>query len=219
MGQLHDWEQTFWGGRYSHIELAPTEHDQINRLLYILSNGCKEGLVGSPLEWSGVTSARALYNGIWSLQGTWYDRSQQYRSSLRGKDQLFPVRETVHLTPLPFLQDRTPDEQRDFYRQKVHEIEHTTAEMHKVNGTRPLGVEAIERRNPHDKPKKLESSHAPKFHAQDPEDYRALLAARAEKLAAYREAAARLKDGETDVSFPEDCFPPPLPYVESKAPT
>ena len=38
------------------------------------------------------------------------------------------------------------------------------------------------------------------------------------KVAGYRDAANRLKQGETDVRFPEGCFPPRLPFVESRAP-
>ena len=33
-------------------------------------------------------------------------------------------------------------------------------------------------------------------------------------LAAYYEAAERLKAGERDVEFPENTFPPGLPFVE-----
>jgi hypothetical protein len=43
--------------------------------------------------------------------------------------------------------------------------------------------------------------------------------ARKVKVAAYRDAAERLKQGDTDVRFPEGCFPPRLPFVESRAPT
>ena len=43
--------------------------------------------------------------------------------------------------------------------------------------------------------------------------------ARKAKVADYRDAAKRLKRGETDVRFPEGCFPPRLPFVESRAPT
>ncbi|MFQ5472879.1 MAG: transposase [Dehalococcoidia bacterium] len=219
LGELYDWTGPLWARRYSHIELANTVDDQINRFLYILDNSCKEGLVASPLEWEGVSSARALYNGKTDIEATWYNRTAMYRAKLHGRNERCETTETVRLSPLPFLQDSSPQAQQNFYQAKVHEIEQKTAQMHQENGTRPLGMDAIQRRDPHHRPKELKSSPAPKFHASNPEDYRALLDARKEKLAAYREAAARLKKGKTDVSFPEDCFPPPLPYVESKAPT
>ena len=219
LGELYDWKGPFWARRYTHIELADNVDDQIERLLYILLNGCKEGLVGSPLDYEGVSSARALYDGKSEMEAKWYNRTKQYRASLRGRNEVMTETETVTLSPLPFLVGRSPEEQRNFYREEVHKIEQKTAQMHKDAGTTPIGMDAVRRRDPHYRPKELESSPAPKFHASDPEDYRALLDARKAKLAAYRETAARLKEGETDVSFPEDCFPPPLPFVESKAPT
>ena len=218
LGGLHDWRENFWGRRYHHAELGSSEEDQINRFLYILENGCKENLVASPLEWPGVSSARALYRGETTMLGIWYDRTAQYRASVRGQVKLFPSVETVRLTPMPFLEDCTVDEQRQFVKDAIHRIERETAQRHKLNATKPLGVRAILRQNPH-KPKELKSSPAPRFHAANREEFRALQNARKATLAAYRDAAARLKQGETDVTFPEGCFPPPLPFVESRAPT
>ena len=219
IGRLQDWRETFWGRRYHSASLKETEHDQVRRFLYILDNGCKEGLVASPLEWPGVSSASALYRGETTMQGTWYDRTAQYRAHLRGEYKLFPSTETVHLTPLPFLQERSVDEQRAFYVDAVREIELKTAHMHQENGTTPLGARAIRRQKPHDKPKAFKASPAPIIHAANPEDFWAMYNARKAKVADYRDAAKRLKRGETDVRFPGGCFPPRLPFVESRAPT
>ncbi len=219
IGRLQDWRETFWGRRYHSASVKETEQDQVRRFLYILDNGCKEGLVASPLEWPGVSSAPALYRGETTMQGTWYDRTAQYRAQLRGEHKLFPSTETVHLTPLPFLQERSVDEQRAFYVDAVREIELKTAHMHQENGTTPLGARAIRRQKPHNKPKAFKASPAPIIHAANPEDFWAMYNARKAKVADYRDAARRLKRGETDVRFPEGCFPPRLPFVESRAPT
>ena len=133
--------------------------------MYILDNGCKEGLVASPLEWPGVSSAPALYRGKSTMQGTWYDRTAQYRAHLRGEYKLYPSTETVHLTPLPFLQECSVEEQRAFYVEAVKKIELKTAQRHQENGTNPLGARAIRRQKPHDKPKAFKASPAPIFHA------------------------------------------------------
>ena len=216
VGAVHDWEENFWGRRYHSASPSVAEHDQAARFRYILSNGCKEKLVASPLDWPGVSSAGALYRGETTMQGTWNDRTAQYRS---GGRKLFPSIETVHLTPLPFLQERSADEQRAYVVQTVHEIELETAEMHKQDGTRPMGADAVRRRNPYDKPLDFKTSRAPVIHAANPEDFWTMYKARKAKIEAYRVAAARLKQGETDVSFPEDCFPPRLPFVKARAPT
>ena len=219
LGRLNDWRETFWGRRYHSASIKPTEQDQVERFLYILDNSCKEGLVASPLDWPGVSSARALYRGEWTMQGTWYNRTAQYRASLRGVYELFPSTETVQLTPLPFLQERSPEEQRAFYVDAVRQIERKTAAMHKANGTKPMGARAIRRQKPHSKPKTFKPSPAPIIHAANREHYWTMLNARKARVAAYREAAERLKRGETDVRFPEGFFPPRLPFVKARGPT
>ena len=219
VGRLRDWRETFWGRRYHSASVKLTQHDQVKRFLYILENSCKEGLVASPLDWPGVSSATALYRGETTMHGIWYDRTAQYRAHLRGEYKLYPSIETVHLTPLPFLQETSLDEQRAFYVDAVREIEEKTARMHRENGTTPMGARAIRRQKPHDKPKAFKASPAPMFHAANRKDFWAMYNARKAKVADYRDAAQRLKRGETDVSFPEGCFPPRLPFVLSPAPT
>ncbi|HSJ74704.1 MAG TPA: hypothetical protein VK899_00705, partial [Gemmatimonadales bacterium] len=50
------------------------EAAQVDRLIYVLSNGVKEGLVARVEEWPGVHSAHALLTGE-PLEGIWYDRT------------------------------------------------------------------------------------------------------------------------------------------------
>ena len=218
LGRLHDWREHFWGRRYHSASVGDSEQAQISRFMYILANGCKEGLVASPLDWSGVSSAQVLSRGGTTMQGTWYDRTAQYRARQHGEHKLFPSTETVHLSPLPFLEGRSPDEQRAFMIDAVRQIEQETANNHRKRGTQPIGTRAVRRQNPHNKPKEFEPSPAPIIHAATREEFWTMRYAREIKVAAYRAAAERLKKGETGVGFPAGCFPPPLPYVESRAP-
>ena len=218
LGRLHDWREHFWGQRYHSAPLGDNEDNQLRRFMYILENGCKEGLVASPLDWPGVSSAAALYRGERTMKGIWYDRTAQFRALQRGEHKLYPSVETVRLSPLPFLAERSEDEQNQFVVDAVHEIEEKTAEIHRQNGTEPLGARAILRRNPYDKPKQFKPSPAPKFHAANPEEYWTMHEARKAKIDAYRDAAERLNKGETDVRFPPGCFPPRLPYVVERGP-
>ena len=219
IGRLRDWRETFWGRRYHSASVKETEQDQVRRFLYILDNGCKEGLVASPLEWPGVSSAPALYRGETTMQG---HLVRPYRA-VSGP----PARRKQ---ALPFYRDRPFDpasvpprtkrrRTTSVLRRSVREIELKTAQMHQENGTTPMGARAIRRQKPHDKPKAFKASPAPIIHAANREDFWAMYNARKAKVAAYRDAAKRLKRGETDVRFPEGCFPPRLPFVESRAPT
>ena len=47
LGRLHGWREHFWGRRYHSACIGDSDEAQLARLMYILSNGCKEGLVAS----------------------------------------------------------------------------------------------------------------------------------------------------------------------------
>ena len=81
-----------------------------------------------------------------------------------------------------------------------------------------MGARLVLQQSPHAAPKEFRRFPAPKFHAASREDLLLLLEARRNKVAAYRAAAERLKRGERDVEFPEDCLPPGLPFVKPKTP-
>ena len=214
VGVAHQWRQKIWARRYHHAPVKDTEADQIKRFRYLLRNGCKEGLVASPLDWPGVTSARALYNGQRELTGRWFDRTAAYRARRPRGDREFSSVETVRLSPMPFLAGRSSADQRRFVIDAVRQVEEETAERHRANGSRPIGARLVMSQRPHAAPKNFTPSPAPRFHAATRKRYQELLEARRNKVAAYRMAADKLKRGERDVEFPSDCFPPGLPFVE-----
>src|SRR4029077_9338154 len=72
----------FWEDRYHAIVISREEAAQVDRLIYTLSNGCKEGLVGRLADWPGVHAAVALLDGR-PVQGTWFDRTQAYGARQR----------------------------------------------------------------------------------------------------------------------------------------
>ena len=53
-GRLHRWREKFWGRRYQAIVISEEEPAQVDRLRYLLSQGCKEGLVARPQDWPGA---------------------------------------------------------------------------------------------------------------------------------------------------------------------
>lgn len=220
LGKLHGWKGTFWGARYHHAPLSDNDAEQVlkNRFMYILSNSCKEGLVDSPLDWPGVSTAVALYHGKMALSAKWYDRTAECLARQRGERKESPSTETVRLSLLPFLQDLTPEAQREFFVNAVHQIERETREQNEALGRRSLGARKVERTNPLDGPDSFHPSRAPRFHAATLADFLEMRAAHRLEVTAYREAAERLRKGHTDAQFPEGCFPPPAPFVETRPP-
>jgi hypothetical protein len=79
----------------------------------------------------------------------------------------------------------------------------------------PLGPAGVRAQNPETRPKKIKKSPAPFFHALRKKVRKVLWEAYGLFLAAFREAAEKLRAGDRSVVFPPGSFPPRLPFVEA----
>ncbi len=214
-GIVHDWDDSVFPKRYHHVELSEEPEVELARLRYITSNSTKEGLVMSPLDWPGVSSAEALVTGE-PLQGEWVDRTAYYQARSRGKDVSeadFTEQLELHLSPVPSLAHLPSTEYRQVMIGMVRDIEEETLQRHRENGTVPLGIQAILSRDPHSRPEQKPSSPRPWFHGISRQAREAMRTALIWIVAAYREASERFRQGEYDVAFPEGSFPPARPFV------
>lgn len=211
--RMHGWKDKFWSRRYKALPVLDRK-SQIKCARYVISHGCKEGLVSSPTEWPGVGCERSLLFGE-KLEGIWYDRSAFYQAEKRGKNvrlEDFAISYEVPLTPLPFLENKSEDEMQDFYRGMVKEIEDETKAKSALEGREPLGIEAVLSRNPHSRPQSPKRQPAPWCHASNIRRRQRYIRAYKAFVAAYHRAVDRLKRGERDVRFPDNCFLPPLAH-------
>lgn len=214
-GRLFVWREKFWGRRYQAIVISAEESAQTDRLRYVLSHGCKEGLVARPQEWPGAHSVEALMEGK-PLQGYWFDRTREYEARARQEEFErfeYATKETIRLEPLPCWRHLSEEGYKDQVGELIHEIELETANRHAGDGTRPLGVRTILAQHSHDRPRILKKGSAPLFHAVSKAVRREMVEAYRWFLCAYREAAERLSAGDPMVNFPEGSFPPRLPFV------
>ena len=220
-GRLHGWKGRLWEGRYRCIPVTEEEAIQVARLKYLLSQGCKEGLVASPRQRPGVHCAKALMTGQ-GIPGVWVDRTALYNARRRKKDRenIRPIdfEEDVLVTfaPLPCWAHLAPEAYQQRIRNLVEEIEGETAAMHRRNGTQPLGRRAILARNPHHRPESLKKSFAPKVHAATTAAREAFLQGLRLFLLAYRAASERFRAGDLLVEFPDGCFRPHGPFVQPR---
>ena len=215
IGVLRDWPGTSFPERYRHVEISDEAAVERARMKYLLSQGCKEGLVASPLDWPGASSTWALV-GAEPLFGEWVDRTALRQARQRGENvsesdftellelRLYPMRSLAHLSP---------DGYRQEIRALVREIEEETAAKHAVDGTRPLGVEEILARDPQFRPSEIPRRPRPWFHALDPEVRADMRRALVTIAVYYRAAAESLKKGDRQARFPVHTFPPGLPFV------
>jgi len=214
VGRLHGWKEKFWGRRYRSIEILD-EAAQVERLDYILSQGCKEGLIADPREWPGASCVSALL-GDSRASGTWYDRTAEWFARRRGEDfaeDAYAEDVEFELAPLPCWSDLDAEERRRRVTVMVEGIVKRTHEVNRSKSRSPLGVSGILAQHPHDYPGSFKRSPAPKCHTTDRDRWIRFVREARAFGEAYSVAARRWMDGFRDVVFPADCFPPPLTFL------
>ena len=218
-GRLYGWREKFWGRRYRPVPISFEPEAQIARLRYLLSQGCKEGLVARPQDWPGATSVHAQL-GDGTVTGTWYDRTAEYWARKR-REKIEPGQfawtETLALCPLPCWDELSPEEVRAQIAEMVGDIAAETRQRLRLNKSRPLGARRILRQDPHARPQRLARSAAPLFHAATWQIRRMLEAGYRSYCDAYREAMGRLREHHLPVRFPSHGIPPPLSVVTHRA--
>jgi hypothetical protein len=142
----------------------------------------------------------------------------EYNAFLRGKELEkgeSARTETVRLSPLPCWEHLADEEYRDRIAELVREIDEAAAATRAESQIPPLGPAGVRAQNPEARPKKIKKSPAPFCHALRKAVRKALWEAYGFFVAAYREAAEKLRAGERTVEFPPGSFPPRLPFVEA----
>jgi REP element-mobilizing transposase RayT len=218
-GRLYRWREKFWGRRYRCVPVSFEPEAQIARLRYLLSQGCKEGLVARPQDWPGATSVHAQL-GDGTITGTWYDRTAAYWARKRGKELEpgeFDATETLTLCPLPCWDDLSRDDVRAKTAEMVGDIAAETRQRLRQTKSRPLGVRRILRQHPHARPRRIARSPAPRFHAATWQIRRMLEAGYRTYRDAYRDAKRALQGHQVPVHFPSHGIPPPLNLVGHRA--
>jgi len=185
---------------------------------YFNSNLAREAgrlVVGDPRQWPGVHAIRPLLDGD-PAQGIWFDRTQEYAARRRGEEferLRYTTPYSVTLSPLPCWEDLPAELQRQRIAEIAEEIGAEAAARQEEKGIAPIGADAIRRQDPHQRPKKTKKSSAPLFHAASKRVRGDLYNIYYVFVAAFREAAEKLKAGNRNAVFPIGSFPPGLPFV------
>jgi len=212
---LVDWWGPAWQTRYKHEVLSHEEANLLKRLRYVLSNGCKEGLVMTPCEWPGPSSTRALCEGRYRIPGEWVPRTDMHKdgdpAQLQEHD--YASAEEVQLWKLPGFEDLSDQEYSELVRDLAAEIEAETRAGHKTANTRPMGRARIRRVSPHRIPKKVAWGPRPRVIAATRAEERRLLDAIDAAVRAHRDARDEMRRTKAVVEFPEGTFPSPRAFV------
>ena len=210
-GRLYRWREKFWGRRYRPVPVSFEPEAQVARLRYVLSQGCKELLVGRPQQWPGASSTKALLGNA-TVTGIWRNRTAEYWAERRGEAieaGQFESPVTLALQPLPCWDGLSSNDIRQQITEIVAEIVAETKQELRRTNRRPLGVRRILRQDPHSRPSQVARSSAPRFHAASWPIRKMLEAMYLAYRDAYRDAARRLAGQCLPVRFPSHGIPPP----------
>ncbi len=220
IGRLHDWPQRLFGQRFHHVVVSDEPEVQEARLRYLLSNGCKEGLVKRPEDWPGPSSTEALLTGT-KVRGVWFDRSAEYearRCNRRFSKYEYAEPNELELAPIHAWRHLPLEERRARVQQMVREITAETRERIEETDRGHLGVKRILRQHPHDMPAETKKSPKPIVHAASRRVREALRLQFYLFRSAYREASEALRAGDLTVEFPQGCHRPRLPFFTGEPP-
>ncbi|MBW1807195.1 MAG: transposase [Deltaproteobacteria bacterium] len=220
-GRLHTWKEKFWGRRYTAIPILDNGA-LLKKVKYLLSHGCKEGLVMRPVEWPGVNCVKALTEDE-KLSGVWYDRSAEYEARRQAKEYEqtdFESQYEVPLAPLPWFDELDSEENKERIMQIIEDIEHETHERLRKERGSVLGVKGVLIQSAHRRPRKAKKSPAPLCHCSSRQKWFEYRDEYRWFVWLYQVAAKKLRRGILDVEFPKNCFPPALAFNDpSPAPT
>jgi putative transposase len=220
IARLTGWTDKIWARRYQAIVISDEEAAQTARFAYLLAHGVKEGLVEHAKEWPGAHCVRNLLDGE-PIEGTWFDRTQESSARIRGKTihaRQFATSETVILSPLPCWEHLSEGAIRERVAALVQKVEEEAAVSRAETASEVLGAAAVRVQKAFDRPARPKRSPAPLIHAFARRVRRELYEAYHLFLAAFRDAADRLRSGDRNARFPMGSFPPGLPFVSALAP-
>jgi hypothetical protein len=210
VGRLVDWSGGFWERRYS-AEPVLDDTALVGRLRYILAHGVKEGLVERCTEWPGLMClpqllgpARRLFRWFnWTKR--WSQRRREDMAATQGRfAEAWAEPVELEVAPLPCWEGMGEEERQRAVRALLREVE---AEA-RAQGRPVLGARAVREQHPHTRPERLKRSPRPLGHASTRQALRELREQYRAFVSAFREAAARWRQGDFSAHFPLFSFPP-----------
>jgi REP element-mobilizing transposase RayT len=209
VGRLVGWRGRFFARRYS-AEPIVDEGAQVERLVYILSHGVKEGLVSEVKKWPGLSCVQALLLGATTSLHRWRNWTQRWKLEVdedinvdRFSEECPSDTELLTLTPLPCWSGLTATQRGRVVAQLVADIDAAAPNKAK------MGAADITTQDPHDRPRQTKHTPRPKAHASTKALWIEAVRRYRAFVATFRQASRQWLDGGFDVEFPLNCFRPP----------
>ena len=212
LNRLRGGENHVYGERYR-AEPCLDDASAEQKLVYAMVNAVKDGQVERVSESPFFSTFRHLAFGeplrFWYFDFTAWWKKGGPRPGNRLKDHIEWVE--FALAPLPSWEKLTVQQRRTRFRHLVREAEVLAAQEREAEGRTVIGVPALRRLDPRDRPRNPKrSGRQPLCHAADPATRRLYKRDWREFLKAYRAASIAYRGGDLGVAFPDGSFRPPL---------
>jgi hypothetical protein len=195
---LHGRWENFWASEQPSAVRLEEPGDVLDKMIYALTNPVKDHLVEKATDWPGVSSLQALLTGKELVA---YRPKHFFR-----EDGSMPEKVTLKFHRPKGYEHLSQDEWAALVMKRVAEVERKAREERR--GGRVLGVKAILRQRPTDRPDTLESRRQlnPRVAAKNKwRRIEALLRNKAFQFA-YAKARDAFKRGVADVVFPAGTY-------------
>lgn len=218
IGRFRKSRGKLWGGRIHPVPILDDD-SLLERFLYVVGQGCKEGLVASPREWPGASSVPGLLGE--PLEGRWLDRDAWQQACRRKSPppmEEFVTTYPIDLEPLPIWKHLSRDARVAKHASIIAAIERKTRDDNRRLGRTPLGVAKILAQDPFGRPDDPAHEPTPLCHASTEtaeEEYRAAYDA---FVAAFHAAALVTRSRPPRAPFPPCSFPSPARFVPPSLP-
>ena len=189
----------------------------IDRLVYVVANPVKAGLCKRARDWPGVVLF-ATEGSPHEIPVTWVHRDDYRFARLRARLRREPAprddafRVTGRLLLGPFSPTEISGE-GDGVRAAIEARERDLAEERRRTGRKPLTRKQVLAQSWRAAPRRPQRSPRPLCHASDPALRKRFREGFREFVSGFREASERFRAGESNVSFPDWCYPPGGPLL------
>jgi len=207
-------EGRFWSRRYSD-QAVLEENDQIEALLYILTNPTHHGLVANPASWPGLTAIHQLKTGK-AEKYTFTHYSDYNAAKERGERVRLDEFKTEHLlrlSPLPALKAKTLTEQWEQLAPLLRERAEKLVRERRQEGKGFMGAAKVRKQVPGRRPRVVKRSPRPPCYTKSPLAKRLYLNFYYALLDAYKKASYLFRLGDLSTEFPPHTLKPPLHCV------
>jgi hypothetical protein len=191
------WEN-FWSAEQTSVVRLVSKSDIINKLAYALSNPAKDHLVEKSTDWPGVTSLPALLAGK--------DLLARRPKHFFREDGEMPTEATLTFTRPKGFEDLSQHEFATLVMARIEKVEQDARRERR--GGRVLGVKAVLRQRPTDRPTDAEPRRElnPRVAAQNKWQRVEALIRNKRFQRAYAKARDAFKLGLGNVMFPEGTY-------------